>query len=178
MLEILVTMVIVLLGLLGLAGVIARSSTAEMESYQRVQALILVQDMVDRINANRKYATCYSDGSTGRTLGTGYVGGTPTCTAGTSALEQAQAVADLTAWNTALLGSAEATGGTKFGAMIDARGCITQVDAANNIYRVSVTWQGLVATTASLNDTCGQNSYGTEAQRRVVNVTLRIGKLS
>src|SRR5258706_7468791 len=60
MLEVLITLVILLIGLLGLAGVVARSNAAELESYQRVQALILAQDMVDRINANRKYAACYS----------------------------------------------------------------------------------------------------------------------
>ncbi|MGE5027346.1 MAG: prepilin-type N-terminal cleavage/methylation domain-containing protein, partial [Betaproteobacteria bacterium] len=44
MIEILVTLVILLIGLLGLAGLITRSQQAEMESYQRAQALILLQD--------------------------------------------------------------------------------------------------------------------------------------
>src|SRR3954469_10265858 len=74
MLEVMITLVILLIALLGLAGIVTRSNAAELESYQRVQALILVQDMVDRINANRKYAACYSNGSTGITLGTGYSG--------------------------------------------------------------------------------------------------------
>src|SRR5947207_2586325 len=101
MLEVLITLVILLIGLLGLAGVVARSNAAELESYQRVQALILAQDMVDRINANRKYAACYSNGSTGVTLGTGYTG-TPACAATaalTLAAERSQAVADLVAWD-------------------------------------------------------------------------------
>src|SRR4026209_1446790 len=46
--EILVTLVIVMIGLLGLAGVQMRAHQAEMESYQRAQALVLVADMVDR----------------------------------------------------------------------------------------------------------------------------------
>ena len=33
-----------------------RTSVAEQEAYQRVQALILVQDMVERIYANRANA--------------------------------------------------------------------------------------------------------------------------
>ena len=176
LLEILVTMVIILVGLLGLAGVMARSSTAEMESYERVQAVILVQDMIDRLNANRKYATCYSNGSTGLALGTGYAG-TPACTAGAAAQEQALAVADLTSWDQMLKGSAEVSGGTKLGAMIGARGCITQLDAANQIYRVSVAWQGFV-TTATPVDVCGKDSYGTDSMRRVITMTVRIGKLS
>ena len=37
-----------------------RAQQAEVESYQRAQALVLLQDMVDRINANRKTAGCYA----------------------------------------------------------------------------------------------------------------------
>ena len=174
MLEVLVTMVILLIGLLGLAGIMARSSTAEMESYQRVQALIIAQDMVDRVNANRKKASCYSNAGTGMTLGTGY-SGTPACAGGTG--EAAQAMADLTAWDGMLKGSSEVVGGAKFGAMIGARGCITQVDAANRIYRISVAWQGLVTTAAPV-DTCGATAYGSdETRRRVITMTLRIATL-
>ncbi len=173
MLEILITLVVLLIGLLGLAGLMARSSTAEMESYQRVQGLILAQDMVDRINANRKMASCYSGGGT-LTLGTGY-SGTPACAGGSG--EAAQAVADLTGWDAMLKGSSEASGGTNFGAMIGARGCITQVDSVNRIYRISVAWQGLISTAAPV-DTCGQTLYGTdEARRRVITMTLRIATL-
>ena len=175
MLEILVTLVILLVGLLGLAGIMARSSTAEMESYQRVQALILAQDMVDRLNANRKKASCYSNAGAGVVLGTGS-GAIPACSGGTG--EAAQAVADLTAWDAMLKGSGEVSGGTNLGAMIGARGCITQIDAANNIYRISVAWQGLVATAVPV-DTCGATLYGTdEARRRIVTMTLRIAKLT
>ena len=159
MLEVLITLVILLIGLLGLAGVVARSNAAELESYQRVQALILAQDMVDRINANRKYAACYSNGSTGVTLGTGYTG-TPACAATatlTLATQREQAVADLNGWDGILKGAIEIQGGDKVGAMIGARGCITQVDAAKRIYRISVAWQGMISTVAP-NDTCGKSS--------------------
>ena len=53
MIEVLITFVILLVGLLGLIGLQARSQQAELESYQRGQALVLLQDMVDRMNANR-----------------------------------------------------------------------------------------------------------------------------
>lgn len=175
MMEVLVTMVILLVGLLGLAGIMVRASTTEMESYQRVQAVILAQDMVDRMNANRKYISCYSNGATGITLGTNYVG-PPTCTTGTSPAEQALAVADLVEWDKVLKGATEKIGTTNFfGAMIAARGCITQMDAVNRIYRVSVAWQGLANTVAPA-DLCGKDLYGSpDSKRRVVTMTLRIG---
>jgi type IV pilus assembly protein PilV len=175
-LEILISLVIVLLGVLGLAGLIIRSNQAEMESYQRVQALALAQDMADRINANRKVASCYSNGATGMQLGTGY-SGTPTCAAG-SVQQNTRAVADMNAWHARLLGSAEVLSGSNVGAMIGARGCVNQIDAANRIYLVSVAWQGLAATSApAAGNDCGLDQYGDNALRRVVTVTIRIGTL-
>jgi len=77
-----------------------------------------------------------------------------------------------------LLGSAETQGANKIGAMIGARGCITQTDAANNIYMISVVWQGMTPTAAP-KVTCGQGQYGaTETLRRAVTLTLRIGTLT
>lgn len=175
MFEVLITMVIVVVGLLGLGGLIARSSTAEMEALQRVQALVLVQDMVDRINANRKVASCYSAGGAGLQLGNVT---TPslTCTNGT-AQQNTVAVADLNEWNGLLQGSGEVSGGSRIGAMIGAVGCVKQLDPVNKIYLVSVAWQGLVATAAPA-DTCGQNLYGNDTQRRDVSVMVRIANLS
>ncbi len=176
LLEVLVALLIILIGLLGLSGLIARSNQTEMESYQRVQALLLLQDMGDRINANRKVAACYSNDATGRTLGTLY-SGTPACTAGT-AQQNGQAVKDLQEWNNMLQGSAEVSGSAKIGAMIGARGCIVQISAANSTYIVSIAWQGLAPTVAPGN-ACGKDQYGSDDKlRRVVTATLRIGSLS
>ncbi|TAM43400.1 MAG: type IV pilus modification protein PilV [Burkholderiaceae bacterium] len=199
LLEVLVTLVILLFGLLGLAGVSSRANLAEMESYQRVQALQLLQDMSDRLSANRGVAIsvvpyngialCYSNGSTGVTLGTGSTS-IPSCTSTTApsstVLQRVQAVADLTAWDAMLKGSAESlTGsGSKVGAMIGAVGCITQDDAANNVYLIAVSWQGLAPTYAPTlaNGTtpfpCGNGLYGNEKLHRVVTTKVQIGKLS
>lgn len=183
MIEILVTLVILMFGLLGLAGMNSRANLAEMESYQRVQALQLLQDMSDRLNANRKVAGCYSNTTTGMQLGTGY-SGPPTCTLGTP-LQQAQAVADLTAWDGLLKGQAESNaGGSKVGAMIGAVGCVTLDDAVNNIYMVAVSWQGLAKTYAPVladgttSFPCGNGAYGDEKLHRVVTTKIRIGTLS
>ena len=59
MLEVLITIIIVSLGLLGLAGLQARVQVAELEAYQRTQAIVLLQEMVDRINANRRNSMNY-----------------------------------------------------------------------------------------------------------------------
>ena len=49
MLELLVALVISLVTLMGAAGLVVRTVQQEVESYQRLQALTLAQDMVDRI---------------------------------------------------------------------------------------------------------------------------------
>lgn len=176
LIEILVSMVVLVIGLLGFASLLVNSNKAELESYQRVQALILMQDITDRINTNRKVASCYvTPNSAG--VGTGY-SDTPVCTAG-SVEQQARAVADLTAWNDALQGAAETKSGVgNVGAMIGARGCV-DYDAVSKQYTVTVAWQGLsdtAAPTAGL--TCGSGLYGTDAKRRVVSSVLFIADLS
>ncbi len=175
MIEVLVSVVILLIALLGTAGLIARSGQSEMESYQRAQALTLLKDMVARINANRQAAPCYASGSTMTVMGNATVA-PPVCT-GVSNAQLGTATADLAAWSTALQGSAESSSGTAVGAMIGALGCIESIDATNQIYRVTVAWQGLAQTvTSSL--PCGAGSFGNDANRRAISVTVRIGVLS
>ena len=164
MVEVLVTLVILMVGLLGLAGLQMQGLRSEMESYQRVQALILLQDMVGRINANRANAASY----VANNIGTG------TATNCTGTVQQR----DICEWSDALKGAGEKSGTTSVGAMIGGRGCITQVSAPNNIYQISVAWQGMGKSFQATN-ICGQGGYGADdTLRRVVSLTTRIGNLS
>ena len=52
MLEVLVALLILMIGLLGLAGLLVTTQQGEVEAYQRKQAAVLLQDMVDRLLAN------------------------------------------------------------------------------------------------------------------------------
>lgn len=180
LIEILVSMVVLVIGLLGFASLLVNSNKAEMESYQRVQALILLQDITDRINTNRKVASCYvtpNPGGGNDYVGTGYTG-TPICTAG-SVDQQTRAVADLSTWDTALKGAAESTTVSgNVGAMIGARGCVSY-DTATKQYTITVAWQGLSDTNApTAGLSCGNGLYGTSTKRRVVSSVLSIADLS
>ena len=166
MIEVLVTLIILLVGLLGLAGLQLQAQRSEMESYQRVQALVLLQDMVGRISASHLNAASYV-----ASVGTGDA----TTTAAACAALATIPARDLCEWSIALKGAAEA-GNT--GAMIGGRGCVTY-DAASSVAMVSVAWQGLgdtVAPPASL--TCGSGQYGAETKRRVVNMPVTFGCLT
>src|SRR5258708_24566203 len=66
--EVLVTLVILAFGLLGVAGLQAKMSLAEMESYQRSQALLALAEMTERMSANPAQAANYVVAGT---IGTG-----------------------------------------------------------------------------------------------------------
>ena len=168
MIEVLVTIVILTYGLLGVVGLQARMQLAQAESYHRTQAILLMQDMVDRVNANRANALSYV---TATPLGTGNA--VQDCTA----LDGA--ALDLCEWNNALLGATESTAeGQNAGAMIGARGCITSLVATMpREFLVAVTWQGLVPTVAPASTTCGQGLYGNDQMRRALVARITIGCL-
>ena len=163
MIEVLVTIAILMIGLLGLAALQTNATVAELEAYQRSQALVLVQDMADRIAANKANAGAYIRDDIGLTV-------IPTCAA------LAGANLDLCEWNNKLAGAAEVTGsGGRTGAMIGARGCVTE--PTPNFYMVTVAWQGFSAVgTATPGATCGLGAYGT-GQRRTVSIVVRVGLL-
>jgi type IV pilus assembly protein PilV len=175
LIEVLVSLVILMIGLLGLVGVMISSQRAQIESYQRVQALILVQDMTARLNSNKTVASCYVLAS--------YIGNGNTavpaagaCATGTAA-QKDRVEKDLTEWRDLLLGSAELVGADQVGGILGARGCITK--DASDLYQVSIAWQGGGATAAPpAGVTCGQGLYGDDAARRAVSVTVQLSNLS
>ncbi len=183
--EVLVTMIIVLIGLLGIAALQVKAQTAELESYQRAQALIILSDIVDKLNVNRDTASCFR--FTTSTSGTPYIGvaatATPSCTASTTAYNT-QAVATITEISNFLQGTDAVMGGSNVGAMIGARACISY-DASTEIggnpdtglYTIAVSWQGMsILSTPSAS--CANNTYGDEGQRRTVAITTRIANLN
>jgi len=180
MIEVLVSMVILLVGLLGLAGLVIASQKAEAESFQRSQAILLAQDMVSRITSNSRVAGCYAI-TTDTSNGLPWLGTTasppPACGLGSLAAYTA-ANGDLAAWGDLLLGRTETDGGAKVGAMTGARGCVW-FDAASGQYMVAVAWQGSVPTSAPpATLACGKNQYGDERLRRVVSLPVLIPNLN
>ena len=164
MLEVLVTIVILVFGLLGLAGFQMRTSIVEQEAYQRVQALILVQDMAERIYANRTNAATYVQDDIGSSG-----------TVRTDCGPLAGMDKDVCEWHNSLVGASEQLGSSSVGTLLNGRGCVTA--GAANEYVVTVVWQGLTKTVAP-QSTCGQNSYGNELLRRAVSIRVQISTLS
>jgi type IV pilus assembly protein PilV len=166
LLEVMISILITSFGLLALAGLQTKMNAALMEGFQRAQALTLLEDMTQRIQANQNHHDSYIAAS----LGTG--DGQP---ADCTAFEPTRANVDRCEWSNALKGAAETSSGANTGAMLGARGCVEQLQAANvaagaclpAIYRISVAWQGLNATVAPA-VSCGVDLYGTDDSLRKV----------
>lgn len=184
LIEVLISLVIIAIGILGLAGLQARATNAEFESYQRSQAIILANDMVERIRMNRVHKGEFKN-VTDPLTGAGYLGTEgPDSHSINCSTPNNQAETDLCIWENLLQGSAEMLNANQVGAMIGARGCISY-DAASEVpgavdsgvFTVVVAWQGTVNTVApSVN--CANGLYGPEAKRRAVSMSFRLAVLN
>jgi type IV pilus assembly protein PilV len=167
--EVLVTIVITAIGLLGLAGMQSRLQISEVESYQRAQALLLLEDMASKISTNRAAAADYVTDAD--PLGAGI-----TCPAADEDSTRAQI--DASEWCVSLQGAAELRGGNRVGAMIGARGCVQQL--ADDDYLLTVAWEGQAPLTAPPGSVdCAQGLYDDGAScvedrcRRAVTTIIR-----
>ena len=169
MIEVLVAIVVLTLGLVGLLRALASSQKAEVEVFGRAQALVVLGDMVQRINASRVAAGQFRAASP-----FGHDSGRSAAFCETAAgIEREFCQID-----EALLGAGEQRSGSSVGGMIGGRGCIEVIDGATDTYLVTVAWQGLVTTSAPPASVgCGTGSFGDEKMRRAVTAVVRIGNL-
>jgi type IV pilus assembly protein PilV len=176
---VLITLLILAFGLLGVAGLQAKMSLAEMESYQRSQALLALAEMTERMSANPAQAANYVVAGT---IGTG-----DTRPANCTTIVPGP-TRDLCEWSNQLKGASETNSGARVGGSLGAVGCITQIQAINpalgvcsaGIYQVSVAWQGMNITQApAAGLACGAGSYGAdERYRRVIAARVTVGTTS
>ncbi len=197
LIEVLVTILVLVSGLVGLAAMLGKAYTSESEAYQRGQAVAYLNDIVDRISANRVTAPCFV-----QNLG---VGETPVACTGVTATADVLAIADATIadFQNMLLGTSAVKGATNVGGISDARVCITQSDVdivldattvpittkKEDLYYVAIAWQGQSETVAPAAPTgapaplvtaiaCGTGDYGsTESLRRLIWTSVRIADL-
>lgn len=174
LLEVLITIIILAFGLLGLAGLQGKIQLAEVESFQRAQAILLLNDMSERISANRIFAASYVSASA---VGTG---DTPPADCSSQTIGKDR---DICEWRNALQGASEQQSGVgAVGALTGGRGCITEIQSSDptdgicrpGIYEVTVVWQGLHKT-APPASTCGQGLYGADSYRRAISARISVG---
>jgi type IV pilus assembly protein PilV len=189
LIEVLITMIIVLVGLLSIAALQAKAQIAEFESYQRAQGLIIMSDIIDRMNLNRETLSCFQI-TTNTSTGTPYMGATgashiaaPACGASTTEYNT-MANNTITALDNLLKGAAETNpDDNNVGAMLGARACISYDNTTElggqpgtGLYTIVVTWQALAALAAPTVN-CANGLYGNENMRRAVSTRIRFADL-
>ncbi|HEY9027892.1 MAG TPA: prepilin-type N-terminal cleavage/methylation domain-containing protein [Burkholderiaceae bacterium] len=157
LIEVLVTIVVLVFGILGVIGMQTLASANEFESYQRGQALAMARDMQARLQSSRGVLAGYlnpgissGDGSVYFGNGTGatnFADSSGNCPAPVAGDPLSEAKAQICAWGVDLQGAAAKEGANAVGAMAGARGCVIQVtppqlNALADLY-VVIVWQGI-----------------------------------
>jgi type IV pilus assembly protein PilV len=162
LMEVLIALLITAFGVLGYVGFQARTTMSQFEGYQRTQALMLINDMAERMSLNRSEAASYVLDDIGAGL-------PDNCAAPAT-----RVATDLCEWADLIEGAAEVQGAAKVGAMINARACIT--NPAPNEYVISLVWQGIQASGRPVTD-CGEDAFASEETRRAVSTRVHVADL-
>lgn len=171
MLEVMIAVLILAIGILGIAGLQVTSKRSSYEAIQRSTATMLIRDMIERMRANPEQLDAYTNTGAGRTFSPSVVittavtncfGTGANCTAATIATY------DLYEWERALTGITEtddAVGTNNIGGLASPTACITGVSLAtanSGTVTIAIAWRGLVKfpdrTAAQGKNACGNDS--------------------
>lgn len=181
LLEILVSIIILAIGLLGLAGLQTKANMIEMEAYQRSIALQLVKDMASRVSSSREFLDALQAATAGEVFGANTTLDSGACTnPGTTALRQ------VCEWHSILSGAAATVGSASIGAPIGMRGCViedTQTTTALREFVVVGVWQGITPTASPADGLPGaecdpDEEFGGTGLRRAIVTRVLIPRLS
>jgi type IV pilus assembly protein PilV len=179
LLEVLVTIVILAFGLLGVAGLQSMIYIMEFESYQRAQAVVILNDIADRVAFNREAAATYEAASP-----LGGSGALANCSALSDSARDACEISNV------LKGSGEQRGSAVVGAMNAAQACITtftetSTKAFNHCQtgvQIDIVWRGrspTIVPAASCGTTGGSPAFSaTDAYRRAISTRVSTGDVA
>ena len=179
LIEVLIAVIILAIGLLGIAGLQITSKRTSYEALQRVTAVILAQDIIERMRANKGQLAAYI--AAADVTGTLTAPGT-NCTSA-ECTPDLIVTYDLYQWQQAILGAAETKetfpGSTIFvntGGLILPTGCITTSGTDGEV-TVAIAWRGLTKLSNPGINACGsgRNIYddttsGDNLFRKVIEV--------
>ena len=152
MIEVLVTLAVVVIGLWALLDLNIRLQVSEGEVYQRTRAMLLLDDMAERMSINRPAASDYvTDAATG--LGAGVCADPLTASA--------LVTRDRAQWCQALQSANQGQAARRTGTLIGGRGCIELLeDVPGEEYLLTVAWQGSMPLSPPPEGiTCGKDQY-------------------
>ncbi|HKY89906.1 MAG TPA: type IV pilus modification protein PilV [Nevskiaceae bacterium] len=146
LIEVLVTLFVVAVGLLSVAGLQAISKKVNYDAVQRTTATALALSIVERMRANPDQLLAYVTSDAGTATGS------IDCSAAAAACTPEQVAAfDLTTWADALEGTSVTADGDNAGGLVEPTGCVFAT-AQPGLYVVAVAWRGITGVDAPGND--------------------------
>jgi type IV pilus assembly protein PilV len=154
LLELLVTLVVLSIGLLGIGLMQTTNLGLTKTAYSRTQAMLLASDIADRIRANENFAASYVTTSA-TTIST------PDCIAGTSCLGAALAASDIKDWSNRIISEFPSGTGTILNSSSTAAACAgyTPTAVASGFMRVLIQWGESATSTGSEGTDCYQFDF-------------------
>ena len=172
LIEVLVSLLIMAIGMLGLARLQMTTLNNQFEAYQRARALLLTEDLASRIRVNSTRARA-GDYPAGTRYG---LGAGQNCIATADSVER-----DLCEWNTALAGAEVRSVGKNLGSIVRARGCLSNPEPSADgefAIRITVAWLGRAATVSPASS-CGRDQYGGDDRfRRTASLDVVLANLA
>jgi type IV pilus assembly protein PilV len=161
--EVLIGILILTVGILGMATMQLSAKRIGFDALQRSIATSLAHDIIERIRSNPKAVPAYIVNN----LGAGSSEPSPNCYSADCSATQL-AAHDLWEWEQALIGASEKMGTSSVGGLVNPRACITHF---NGLITVTIVWKGFQAIGSPSAITCGSglNLYGAlDAERQHV----------
>ena len=183
LLEVLIALLILSIGLLGIAGLQVTSKRTNFDAVQRTTATMLALEMLERIRANASQLDVYTNTGAGRTFtpaaGITYPAAEPDCEDDDcTAAELADY--DLYQWQEALAGVSETSGGNDVGGLAVPTACITGAAATTSstgnqtaTINIAIAWRGMLKLSDPTINTCG-NATGLYGDGTTDNVFRRV----
>ncbi len=183
MMEVLVSVFVLSIGILGVAGLQVTSKRSNFEATQRVTAAALAQDIVERMRSNPEELGTYTNAGAGRTIN-----GTtmPAVDCSTDCGPVTLAQYDLFELEQAANGVAEQSAGNNVGGLTLPTTCITGPDGGSGVYSVAIAWRGMTNLSNPGTDACGGGSGkydsaggdGIDVYRRILVMRVFISETS
>lgn len=159
LIEVMVTVVVLAVGLLGIAALQVQSKRSNFEAIQRTTATMLAHAIIERMRANPSALGTYlTDGDE--------VGGetitsepSPDCSAGSPCSTVQLASHDVWDWEQSIDGASEAAGGNNTGGLVSPTACLTGPGGGGpGTYTVAIAWRGQNLLANPTTNACGEGS--------------------
>ena len=176
--EVMVALLLLGIGIASVGTLQLTSKRANGEAFQHATAVFLARELIERMRANPKELSYYTDSGAGRMITANALAPVDCSTACTTAQ---MAAFDLYEWQQSLSGNTAANSGATAGALTSPIACITGPAGGAGNYTVAIAWRGRQKLSNPTRSTCGSDSgnydEGTElnVRRRVVVIDTFIG---